>query len=132
MTNYYTQMVHARGREEIALQANEDANREIARLTKLVQQITLAVNACCTCGGGGPGEKHTCAACDVYHALTPFLPNNKISDPRPLRCADCGGPIGKDIGPSDGWQLEDGRTVCEGCCADDLKRVVRRVRRTTI
>jgi len=37
--DYYTQMVHARGREEIALQANEDANREIGRLTKLVQQM---------------------------------------------------------------------------------------------
>jgi len=31
---FYTQMVQAREREEIALQANEDANIEIARLTK--------------------------------------------------------------------------------------------------
>jgi len=31
--------------------------------------LTRAVNACCTCGGGGPGEKHTCPACEVYHVL---------------------------------------------------------------
>jgi len=31
---FYTQMVQAREREEIALQANEDANREIARITQ--------------------------------------------------------------------------------------------------
>jgi hypothetical protein len=31
--------------------------------------ITRAVTACCTCGGGGPGEKHTCPACEMYHAL---------------------------------------------------------------
>ena len=32
-------------------------------------EIIRAVNACCTCGGGGPGEKHTCPACEVYHTL---------------------------------------------------------------
>ena len=36
-------------------------------------------------------------------------------------CADCGGPIGQDDGPPDGWQLEGGRTVCHGCCAKDLE-----------
>jgi len=39
------------------------------------------------------------------------------------RCADCGGPIGQDNGPSDGWQLEDGRTVCHACCSADFKRI---------
>jgi hypothetical protein len=39
-------------------------------------------------------------------------------------CADCGGPIGKDNGPPDGWQLEDGRTVCHSCCCADLKKFV--------
>ncbi len=39
-------------------------------------------------------------------------------------CADCGGPIGQDKGPLDGWQLEDGRTVCDACCVADLKRTV--------
>jgi hypothetical protein len=38
------------------------------------------------------------------------------------RCADCGGPIGKDSGPPDGWQLEDGRTVCHSCCRADFQR----------
>jgi hypothetical protein len=38
-------------------------------------------------------------------------------------CADCGGRIGQDNGPSDGWQLEDGRTVCHACCGADTKRV---------
>ena len=42
------------------------------------------------------------------------------------RCADCGGPIGQDAGPKDGWQLEDGRTVCHQCCAaDTLRQIVR-------
>lgn len=31
-------------------------------------------------------------------------------------CADCGGPIGKDNGPLDGWQLEDGRDFARGAC----------------
>ena len=44
------------------------------------------------------------------------------------RCADCGGPIGQDHGPPDGWQLEDGRTVCQVCCVRDLKRLVWRAR----
>ena len=35
-------------------------------------------------------------------------------------CADCGTRIGQDDGPPDGWQLEDGRTVCQVCCAIDL------------
>ena len=40
-------------------------------------------------------------------------------------CADCGVPIGYDVGPPDGWQLEDGRTVCQKCCVDDAKRIVK-------
>ena len=39
-------------------------------------------------------------------------------------CADCGIQIGKDEGPPDGWQLEDGRTVCHACCVLDTQRVV--------
>jgi len=38
------------------------------------------------------------------------------------QCADCGTEIGKDAGPKDGWQLEDGRTVCHACAAVDLKK----------
>ena len=36
-------------------------------------------------------------------------------------CADCGGVVGQDHGPPDGWQLEDGRTVCHTCCVKDTK-----------
>lgn len=45
----------------------------------------------------------------------------------PRRCADCGDQIGNDSGPKDGWQLEDGRTVCHACCVADTKRFVGRV-----
>ena len=44
------------------------------------------------------------------------------------RCADCAGPIGQDAGPKDGWQLEDGRTVCQKCCSQDLIRFADRLR----
>lgn len=40
------------------------------------------------------------------------------------QCADCGGPIGEDKGPPDGWQLEDGRTICNECCVEDTKWMV--------
>ena len=33
------------------------------------ESLTEAVNACCTCGGGGPDDKHTCPACQVFHYL---------------------------------------------------------------
>lgn len=42
----------------------------------------------------------------------------------PDPCADCGAPIGQDKGPPDGWQLEDGRTVCHACCVVDTRRIV--------
>ena len=45
-----------------------------------------------------------------------------------VACADCGGPIGQDAGPKDGWQLEDGRTVCQRCCSQDLIRFADRLR----
>ncbi len=35
-------------------------------------------------------------------------------------CNNCGGPIGEDSGPPDGWELEDGRVVCQACCVRDL------------
>jgi formylmethanofuran dehydrogenase subunit E len=38
----------------------------------------------------------------------------------PVKCADCG----DVLGAVDGWQLEDGRTVCHGCCVVDLQRAV--------
>ena len=45
-----------------------------------------------------------------------------------VRCADCAGPIGQDAGPKDGWQLEDGRTVCQRCCGQDLIRFADRLK----
>ena len=38
-------------------------------------------------------------------------------------CSDCGKLI-EDKGPRDGWQLEDGRTVCHKCCGGDTKKLV--------
>ena len=46
-----------------------------------------------------------------------LMPVNK-----PQRCADCSAEVGSDSGPPDGWQLEDGRTVCNSCCIIDTKR----------
>lgn len=43
-------------------------------------------------------------------------------------CADCSEPIGEDDGPKDGWQLEDGRTVCQRCCSQDLIRFADRLK----
>jgi hypothetical protein len=37
-------------------------------------------------------------------------------------CADCGRSVGSR-GPVDGWQLEDGRTVCHLCCVEDTRRL---------
>jgi len=41
------------------------------------REISMAVMQCCTCGGGGPDDKHTCPACHVYHALA-TIPNAKL------------------------------------------------------
>ena len=41
-----------------------------------------------------------------------------------LICPDCGVEIGFDEGPSDGWQLEDERTVCNACCIVDTKNII--------
>lgn len=38
----------------------------------------------------------------------------------PLACADCGRRVGEDGGPADGWQVEDGRTICNTCNAAEL------------
>lgn len=43
-------------------------------------ELIRAVNACCTCGGGGPGQKDTCPACEVYHALA-TVPNSGAQQP---------------------------------------------------
>jgi len=59
-----------------------------------------------------------------------MMPRQEIEDHAssdPDVCADCGGPIGQDDGPPDGWQLEDGRTVCQRCCVADLHKFVQLV-----
>lgn len=42
----------------------------------------------------------------------------------PIKCADCGKPTHGKAGARRAWQLEDGRTVCNKCCAADTKRFV--------
>lgn len=44
------------------------------------------------------------------------------------RCDDCYGPIFNGEGPPDGWQLDDGRSVCDDCCASDLRQMVESIR----
>lgn len=44
-----------------------------------------------------------------------------------LLCADCGSVVGHDNGPVDGWQLEDGRTVCHSCCVEDFGIFVKHI-----
>lgn len=40
-------------------------------------------------------------------------------------CTDCGKEIGWDKkGPSEGWELEDGRIVCHTCCIKDTGRII--------
>jgi len=38
-----------------------------------------------------------------------------------LKCTQCGGVIGQDNGPPDGWQIEDGSTICQSCCVKQLR-----------
>lgn len=45
------------------------------------------------------------------------------AEPINLRCTDCNGLIGIDFGPIDGWQMEDGRTICHKCCSKDLSQL---------
>ena len=55
----------------------------------------------------------------VYHG--PCRKSNNAAKTL-VQCAYCGGPIGQINGPPDGWQLEDGLTVCHKCCVEDTKR----------
>lgn len=50
------------GPDECVCGAWDDAQRT-------TQQIRMAVDAACTCGGAGPGEG--CPACNVWHILYP-------------------------------------------------------------
>lgn len=45
-----------------------------------------------------------------------------------VSCADCGAEIGNDAGPPDGWQLEDGRTICHACCVEDTGSIIDEMR----
>ncbi len=42
--------------------------------------------------------------------------------PPALVCSDCNGLILGVDEPRDGWQLEDGRTVCGKCCVKDTQQ----------
>lgn len=50
--------------------------------------------------------------------------HTEITEQIKHRCADCGGAIGEDDGPPDGWQLEDSRTVCHTCCVADTRQII--------
>lgn len=65
-------------------------------------------------------EEHEQLILMSEHAIAPPLLHRSIDG----GCADCGGPIGQDKGPPDGWQLEDGRTVCHSCCCADFRQLV--------
>lgn len=75
---------------------------------------------------------------------TPDLPHGRLGDagvifvelrvcPPEAFCSDCHQPLFLAGGPPDGWQLEDGRTVCHACCIRstrlELSRCVRRLPR---
>jgi hypothetical protein len=40
-----------------------------------------------------------------------------------LTCADCGCPLTIDSHPPYGWELEDGRSICNECCVADTVRI---------
>lgn len=43
-----------------------------------LRELNNAVMNSCSCGGGGPDDKHTCPACMVYHRLVTLRHNKKI------------------------------------------------------
>lgn len=73
-----------------------------------------------------PHKEGQCSKCGKVETLCMYP---KCYEPPATLCADCGHEIGKDCGPKDGWQLEDGRTVCHACCVADTRRLVRLVMR---
>ncbi len=93
----------------------------------------------------GSGERHRLSysvlltlgisrAADSFEKRKSLAMNEPTTTPRldaivMPPCADCGGLVGKDHGPPDGWQLEDGRTVCHACCVADTKQVLTGYRR---
>ena len=50
-----------------------------------------------------------------------FTISRNTANNKHTTCADCGGLIGKDKGPPDGWKLEGNRIVCHTCCVADFK-----------
>ena len=62
---------------------------------------------------------YTCADAGIPYADYRDLQVKPLTEPAGAWCADCGAPIGHDARPPDGWQLEDGRTVCHACCVQD-------------
>jgi len=53
---------------------------------------------------------------------------NIIKGIRPIRCSKCASPLGNDNGPPEGWQLEDGRTVCHACCLQSTKSFIWKIK----
>ena len=79
-----------------------------ARYSK--DQLRLAVEANCSCGGGGPGEKDTCPACEVWHWLVTRAESFEAEKVGRLTCPCCSG---KDIcnvsNEGSVWQCQDCR-----------------------
>jgi hypothetical protein len=46
-----------------------------------LRELNNAVLNECSCGGGGPGDNHTCPACMVYHRLVTLRPNTQAEPP---------------------------------------------------
>jgi len=42
-----------------------------------------------------------------------------------MQCQLCGENLGKGKGPPDGWELEDGKTVCHKCCVENTIGIVK-------
>lgn len=70
----YTQ-AKAKAEREPPVRSSELVRDHEPRYSKM--ELIRAVNACCTCGGGGPAVKHTCPACMVYHRLVTLRANEK-------------------------------------------------------
>lgn len=71
MNNPHIQAKDLRGilkpKRELPVRSSELVMPHEPRFSEM--ELTQSVNEECTCGGGGPEEKHTCPACKVYHRL---------------------------------------------------------------
>jgi len=50
---------------------------------------------------------------------------NLIKSREQKYCADCGNKINQDNGPPEGWELENGRIICNSCCVINTKKMIK-------